>query len=239
MAFPPPLIFDEREYYLAEALRAYDDAPFLGCSRSIRRIVDKKKIPDSEIRYMIATKTGYTPSHVSSKRAVLMLSKTWVETNMFKKQAPASDQDTTQGQVITVSDHPNVPAEIQLEEHEKLVYNESVMNIKMVGERHYKKCYFNVGDIARYFEINLYHSIIVPQSGYIEGSHYIRFNREDSHKVNNSPNGLELYLTYTGFVRFLFVSRGGYADQFQEWACETLFAHQFGLFHNVWLWPNN
>ena len=67
---------------------------------------------------------------------------------------------------------------------------------------------------------------------YIENKHYKYFIIEK--KSNDRQNDCkivskkEMFLTYNGIIKVLFTSRSGVADQFQDWATETLFTVQMG-----------
>ena len=55
-----PEVFDffRTKVYLANDLQEYDPNYFYGCSSGIRKIVDKKKIPESEYFYGSHSKAG-------------------------------------------------------------------------------------------------------------------------------------------------------------------------------------
>ena len=81
--------------------------------------------------------------------------------------------------------------------------------------------------------LNLYTTLIGPNSGYEISKDYKYFicnNLCNSQKGSNIKNKIckELYLTYTGIVRLLCISRSPNIEKFQKWAFEKLFTIQFG-----------
>jgi hypothetical protein len=80
---------------------------------------------------------------------------------------------------------------------------------------------------------NLQHCIIDQRNEYNENIHYKYFTRNI--RVLNSTTTskkvkiiTELFLTYEGILRVLFVSKNGKTSEFIKWAVETLFTAQMG-----------
>lgn len=71
-------------YYKSKDLQAYDPVFYYGCKTKPRNILVKKCIPDTEYIYanFNARSNSWVPSTEECKKAVLLLSKTWVEANM-------------------------------------------------------------------------------------------------------------------------------------------------------------
>lgn len=127
-----------------------------------------------------------------------------------------------------VSDEPKYPV-IKLRKREKMIgLDHKVFHIEVRGTRKYDNCFFNLQDVARCFKIpNLKKSVTKKDRGYDKDTHYRRFSflRE---RGNSTVLTECLYLTYTGLLRVLFVTRNRAADQFVSWACRRLFAVQMG-----------
>ena len=88
--------------------------------------------------------------------------------------------------------------------------------------------YFKVKDVMIGFEMERLNDIIVDKNKcYTELLDYKYFllNSTNSGKKQMKK---ELYLTYRGILRVLFVSRSGKTDKFISWATETLFTCQLG-----------
>lgn len=64
--------------------------------------------------------------------------------------------------------------------------------------------------------------------GYLVNEHYKYFTNKISGLSGKNVSKKELYLTYEGIVRLLYVSKSNKAKQFRVWATETLFIHQMG-----------
>lgn len=106
--------------------------------------------------------------------------------------------------------------------------NGNVLDIDVRGKREFDKCYFRVKDVMEGFEMNKLNRVLADdRNSYKENIDYKYFyckNVLKTQKINKK----ELYLTYTGLLRVLFVSRSGRADKFVKWAAETLFTAQMG-----------
>jgi hypothetical protein len=219
MSKPTIMTIDNEEFYLADDLCEYDKAYFLGCAKTVRKIVEKKKIPDTAYEYLTKKKTGYEYSTVEYKKAKLAIKRKWVEKNM-----PSMSNGKIKEQFATE------PNKIILSKKELVDLDGNEMNLTIVGEREYDKCYFRVKDVAEYFESPKLSDTITrkDKEGYIEEKHYVYFIRSKTASGGNSPNNKVLYLTYCGLIRFLFTSRNKKAESFQEWASKILFTHQVG-----------
>ena len=117
------------------------------------------------------------------------------------------------------------PDIILLENHEKFKDNDgNILDIETRGIK--PNIYFKVKDIITTFDIAyLDKHIIDKKDEFIENEHYKYFINKSS---QNKQMKKELYLTYRGILRVLFVSRSGKTDKFISWATETLFTCQLG-----------
>jgi len=79
------------------------------------------------------------------------------------------------------------------------------------------------------FDLNrLNETLIMTNTIYQEIIDYKYFNLNTHNSVVNKQIKKELYLTYRGLLRVLFVSRSGKTDNFIKWATETLFTVHLG-----------
>jgi hypothetical protein len=106
--------------------------------------------------------------------------------------------------------------------------NGDPMEIEMRGEKTMKGAYFKAHDVGKAFgNVKMPTTIESINSGYIYNVHFKRFSK-DGKNYATEQNEKVLYLTYNGVLKFLFCSRGGKAEKFQEWASNILFSMQMG-----------
>lgn len=125
------------------------------------------------------------------------------------------------------------PPIIILEDKEKFKNeNGETIEIETRGTRNVDGIFFRVKDVAAGFKMdNLLTTIISSSSTYTITKHYKYFNCKVLHRLQNltiKKYNKELYLTYLGLIRVLFVSRSTNADNFVKWATEKLFVLQMG-----------
>ena len=132
----------------------------------------------------------------------------------------------------------NTPDIIKLEDNEKFKDADgNVIEIETRGKRKHDEIYFRVKDVAVGFGMERLYNVIIDDNrdGYQENIHYRYLMRCFSNNaVKNTDKKLykrELFLTYLGILRVLFVSRAKNAEQFAKWAAETLFTVQMGTKH--------
>lgn len=211
----------DSEVYFAEDIKKFNGAYFYGCAKTIRKIVDKKKIPDDMYFYVSKTKDEFKKSDDTFKKSKLVIKAEWVEKNV-----PNMTTDHT-----IKNDIEYAPDILELTEEESFKDADgNIMDIEVRGKRHHDKCYFRVKDIAKCFNIlNLRNSLTrKEQCGYTENIHYKYFIRMNGDAVHIHPSKPSLYLTYIGLLRVLFVSHNKHTIEFQNWAMNILFASQMG-----------
>ena len=219
-------------FYSADELKTSFPNFFIGTSKTVRLIINKKNIPITEYIYANKIKNDeWNVSDASSKKAKLLLTKTWVEQHIIKKNEEKESLEDEKEYKIA-------PNKIELEDNEKFRdVNGKVIEIETLGERHHEKIYFCVHDVSVGFDMpNLNRSLLNKESGYEKEKHYELFIRNElpiNELVPNIPNKNDkntrkLYLTYGGLMRLLFVSRNQNAEYFQKWAIEKLFTIQMG-----------
>ncbi|AUV58863.1 hypothetical protein [Bandra megavirus] len=122
------------------------------------------------------------------------------------------------------------PDIIDLKEKEKFHDDDgNIVNIETRGEREHDKCYFLVKDVAIGFGIkSLMTSLINNNTTYDINRDYKYFNCECINNVQKKTVKKQLFLTYYGVLRVLFVSRSGNVNNFMTWAIKTLFTIQMG-----------
>ena len=131
---------------------------------------------------------------------------------------------------------PNI---IYLKDEEKFKDdNGNVIEIETRGERDVDTAYFKVKDVMDGFEIeNLENNIQKEHTSYEYEKDYKYFMCEKKYTVliktskktdAKTTIKKELFLTYRGMLRCLFVSRNNKTDNFISWATKTLFVAQMG-----------
>lgn len=226
-------------FYSADELKTSFPNFFIGTSKTVRLIVNKKNIPITDYIYANKIKNNeWNISDASSKKAKLLLTKTWVEQHIIKDKKLEAEEAEKQSEKEEVEEYKIAPNKIELEDNEKFRdVNGKVIEIEALGERHHDKIYFCVHDISVGFDMpNLNQIITHKEKGYEKEKHYELFIRNEltiGQPVPNIPNKNDkntrkLYLTYGGLMHVLYASRNKNAEYFQKWANKQLFTIQMG-----------
>ena len=256
MRTPQPFAIDMTSKLFFNMKDLFDHNPefFYGCTVKKRLITKKKNIPDTEYVYanFFAKTKEWNLSDESCKKAQLLITKSWVDKYYFRSDvaviapvvAPASpvvqeeqkedinfgNSERKEGQEVIE----NAPPLLELSDEEKFHDTDgNIIEIETRGEKEVDKIFFKVKDVMKGFDMpNLNKNLIDPTSNYERGVHYLCFNRISTFRIpeSNKPTNTKklLYLTYTGLLRVLFVSRNKNADKFTHWATTKLFTIQMG-----------
>jgi hypothetical protein len=101
--------------------------------------------------------------------------------------------------------------------------------LEVWGERAMDKCFFRVANVSKVLEMpNLHSTIIKDITGYIVDNDFYFFNTKKKDNILKKDNKKELYLSYAGLVRVLYVSKHNMQQEFKTWVLETLYTHQLG-----------
>ena len=127
----------------------------------------------------------------------------------------------------------NAPDIIELDDNEKFKdINGNIIEIETRGEKVVDKIYFKVKDVMTGFMTERLDDIITnkQKNGYHENIHYKYFNCKKHTLGDNKTSKIkkELFLTYEGILRVLFVSHSQNVKPFIKWATEKLFTIQLG-----------
>ena len=207
------------EYILVENI--FNKAPvYCKESRNGRELIKNKKITDY-IYAKIKDGIWIQSDGKSYKYDKILIKKSFVETI---KEINEPDK------ISEESKYEILPHIIELENNEKFKdTNGNIINIETRGERNVNNIYFKVKDVMIAFDINrLNETLIMTNTIYQEIIDYKYFNLNTHNSVVNKQIKKELYLTYRGILRVLFVSRNGKTDNFIKWATETLFTVHLG-----------
>lgn len=124
------------------------------------------------------------------------------------------------------------PPLLELEDHEKFRDADgNICDIETRGNRDKDGIYFRVSNVSECFGIDQLNIVITkPNSGYVRERDYKSFIIDGLTKGESVHNRmkLHLFLTYSGLLRVLMVSRNKHVQQFQHWAEKSLFTMQMG-----------
>jgi hypothetical protein len=229
-------------YYLADELKKINPLYFAGTSKTIRKIIERKNIPNTEYIYATTFKKQWKICDTSCKKGKLLLNKNWCDLNIQlnnntidnKKDIDVEDKiEDDEIDIIPQEQILEAPSILTLEEHEKFRDSDGkIIEIETRGEKNEDKIYFKVKDVSLGFNLpNLNSVLLHTDKGFERNTDYVTFNRSltNEQRDNKKPS---LYLTYNGFLRVLFVSRNQNAKQFRKWAEKILFTCQFGSKEN-------
>lgn len=210
--------YEDEKYYCVNDLKELDNDFFKGTSKGIRTIIERKNIPENEYIYAYKKGDGWKKCKPKYPRSKILIKEGWLNENF----------PLCKGTIIK---YDPVPPLIELSDEEKFYVGEgeNIKELEIRGKRNYKECYFDVDIIKNVFGLKSIKSVITDERrhGYIKDKHY-KFYTEKNGKDHNSNIKKKLYLTYSGLIRMLYVSRTEKAQEFQDWANEKLFAIQFG-----------
>ena len=229
-----PIIINKLKYSQSEFL--FIDAPiFCKGSRSSRDLIKKKNIDskyyiyakfDSKINSWLQT------DGKSAKMDKVLFRHIYLKTinELDLNDQPDQPSPTNNDEQIL-----KAPELLELDDNEKFRdENNNIVDIETRGERKYDQIYFKVKDVSIGFDMpNLYRVVVDSDGNYKSDIDYKYFNCCE--KINSSNQTSkkvivtkELFLTYEGILRVLFVSRNNKTKQFIKWATDTLFTVQMG-----------
>ena len=231
-------------YYLADELKKLSPDYFVGTSKTIRKIIERKNIPNTEYTYATTFKKQWRICDTSCKKGKLLLNKNWCELNIQLNQKITNDKkeidiedniedddidnDNEEINVISQEQILEAPSILILEDHEKFRDSDGkIIEIQTRGEKIQDKIYFKVKDVSIGFDLPyLKDSLLKTDRGYERNVDYVTFIITDINKnVKKS-----IYLTYKGFVKYITKSRKYIPDTLTNWLTELLgvpFVHHY------------
>jgi hypothetical protein len=122
----------------------------------------------------------------------------------------------------------NIPKIIELSEEEKFRNSKGkIIEIEIRGKRENDKCYFSVNDIENKLKIKRLKKTLINKKGSFEyGRHYVKLNIPKYRNTINTTN--ELYLTYEGLLKVLFITRKHNLTNFIKWATKIVYTAHLG-----------
>jgi hypothetical protein len=228
---------DNKNYVLGDDILNMAPVFTKGC-RSSRDFIKKKNIDGKSYIYARLCPKDKVWSINDGKSAKLdkvlirhIYAKTINELGLNQDQATNNnDQIVNNNSNIDIA-----PEIIYLNDEEKFKDDQdNVVEIETRGIRELDKIYFKVKDVMTGFDMpSLYDVIIDERKSYKLNTDYKYFmckytancGKNTGRKVIASK---ELFLTYEGMLRVLFVSRNKKTTKFVSWATKILFAAQLG-----------
>ena len=196
-----------------------------GC-RSSRDLVRTKKIDASKFSYVRKINDTWIKSDGKSVK----FDKVIINATIIKTIPELNNKNEIINDDNGIEKAPNI---IHLNDDEKFKDIEgNILEIETRGEREYNKIYFKVKDVAEKFNMELLQNIIIKENTlYKNNTDYKYFICEKKNNCDKSTCNKykkELFLTYEGMLRVLFVSRNNKTTHFIKWATEKLFTIQMG-----------
>lgn len=219
-----------RKFYAFDYLISTKHPALRGAKRGVMKFIeDNGLVFRQDYRFISNVDGVWRPGKKYSKRyGLILFSEEWLAGGVPKESLP------------------DLPPILKLEEHEMFCDADGdICDVEVRGERHFKKCFFKVADVAYCFGMeNLSKTILKSEaSSYQKNVDYVMFdnakipnvskctNKISNDKTAGIPGGRSnknLYLTYHGLIRVICVSRTGTARSFLDWMMEVLFAAHLG-----------
>ena len=216
------------EYYLADDIYKMEPHSFIGCSKTSRDIIVKKKLKPEDYIYMkyIKSTNEWSQSNSIYRLAKVLITKDWVHSNLIMFKTNKTDIDIKLEAL-------KAPPLLVLSDSEKFVdVNNNIIDIEIRGTKNINDIYFNVKDIGDKFILsNIDNTLRHPDSNFKLNIHYKLFKRVTREIITPNTNKKcqkELFLTFKGLTKLLYVSHSKNAEHFQDWANNILFTVQLG-----------
>ena len=121
---------------------------------------------------------------------------------------------------------------LRIEEHEKFRDEDVAFDIQIRGERHPRKIFFKVEDIAEMFQMQYLSDVLFAKKTYVEEEDYAILDTVSSPDLRSEDGSKNqrTFLTWRGLLKVLFSSKSGNAVRYRmaDWVVETMFIHQYG-----------
>jgi hypothetical protein len=224
------ITIDNKKYSLADDI--IKNTP-IWCKgiRNGRELIKRKNIDEKHFIYARLVDDEW----VSNEGKSVKFDKVLVRNIYLNKVEKYTSEINNNGNIADENGVEKAPEIILLDDEEKFSDNEgNVLEIETRGERECDKIFFKVKDVSDGFEIRQLHKTLIDaQSQYKIGHDYKYFIciNGDSNTKKSSKKIItikELFLTYEGILRVLFVSRSGNTKRFVDWATKKLFTLQMG-----------
>ena len=195
-----------------------------------RQILQFKRIPSDEYIFGSCVKSGWRVSSETNNKAKLLITKEWLNHYLESLSSPQPKEEAQ----IVPTDIQDAPPILKLMDSEKFNdANGKILDIEVIGEREEDRCFFRVKDVATCFnDSSIYDNIPKTHTSYQLNVDYVYFYRPYDVRTTDNRTMIqkkkELFFSYNGMLRYLFVSENPNAKAFRKWASRILFAMQLG-----------
>ena len=207
--------------------------------RSSRELIKTKNIEETKYIFAKLINDTWIPSSGSS----IKFDKIMIKEDIIKDIPELNNLNQIVNDKEGIEQAPNI---LYLNDNEKFKDDEdNILDIETRGEKEPNKIFFKVKDVANRFNMELLQNIIIKENTlyknnidykyfFCEKKKSVVINTDkNSDKTNKKSNATttikkELFLTYEGMLRVLFVSRNNKTSSFIKWATEKLFTIHMG-----------
>lgn len=224
------LLYQNEEYVLGDYILSNAPIYSKGC-RNSRDIIKKKKLESID----------YVYARLKDGKWIITDGKSAKYDKVFCKKSllfTIPEINNKDEKIMDSTGIEKAPKIIYLNENEKFQDDcGNILEIETRGIREHDKIYFKVKDVEKVFEFQqLYNSLVHNATAYVVEIDYKYFICNEMDNFHNATNKKEnkiclkkeLFLTYQGMLRVLFVSRNNKTSKFINWATKTLFTVQLG-----------
>jgi len=224
---------DDDIYYLVNDLRDICPRLFVGCQKSMPKLVEKHKLSEGD-HYWISQVNGeyeVKDRKTNNKTDKMIISRSWLHGSGL------CDFDDKLSE-CTSSDpkYEELPGLLILKDNEQIYDNDgNYYEIEVRGKRDVKSIYFKCCDVAKMLGKEpkyLKTAILNKDRGYERDEDYKVFISIGSslmtHENNIGPNKKLLFLTYHGLLKVLFTSKNTNIKKFLHWVDNIVYVAHLG-----------
>lgn len=224
-----PISLNNKVYIqVDELVREHPDLFKEGKKKS-RQVLQYKKIPQEDYIFASFVKSNWKISTENNNRAKLFITKTWVDT--FFSLIPSKEEEKIPFCSKQFSfEIKEAPPVLKLKDSEKFKdKNGKVLEIEVKGKREEENCFFRVKDVQTCFEdISLYKNI--DRADNVHTSYQFLEDFIYFYRLSNRESTKELFFTYQGILKYMFISQNQNTKSFRKWATKVLFTLQIGTY---------
>ncbi len=184
------IIIKGKQYYSTKDIKDFSPEFFYGCNNKLRRIIEKKNIPNKDIVYGYYKNNELIICGDTYPKATLYLSEKWV--NKFVPEATPETKIKA-----TMKKLPPLITGVKLPKNKKNMK----YSLTIRGDIFSGNIYFKLNDIAKIFKLKKILTIISQSKYYVKELHYEIFYSPDTIDKKS------IYITLLGFERIITNSR--------------------------------
>ena len=214
-----------QEYYLANDLRPSYPKLFVGCQKSMPKLIERHGLGENDYIWARLVGGEYKAhiGKISSKVDKLMLATKWLHNSNFYESRNVAADDKRKYEVL--------PELLELTDEERIYDNDgNYYNIEVRGKRNHKDIYFKSRDVAKMLgkePTYLKNALTNKERNYVRDEDYKVFVIPET-SLMSTGNKKALYLTYYGLMRVMIVSRNIKLTKFLDWVANVVFTAHLG-----------